>query len=58
MVFVKAAPHNSLVKGLTYFLDEMMEEREEKSEKEELLMKWAGKVARETLGVSSDIIVR
>jgi hypothetical protein len=57
-VFIKAAPHGSLVKGLGYFFETAMDDAEERAgEKERPLIKFGVKLAKETLSSSSGIVV-
>lgn len=55
-VFVKAAPFPSLVKGMLYFLEAGMEDENEGKGKEQSLVKWGKKVAKETLSVGGGIM--
>lgn len=57
-IFVKAAPHAQLVKGLSYFLDLSMDEVVENSErdKEKALLKWGVRVGMETLSMGGGIV--
>lgn len=58
MVFVKAGSFPNLVRGLVHFLDEYMEGKEEKGEKEEAMVKWGKRIAKETISASDAIFVR
>jgi nucleolar MIF4G domain-containing protein 1 len=57
-IFVKAAPHAALVKGLSYFLEmegeELVQNREKKEERG--MLKWGLKVALETLSFGGGIV--
>lgn len=59
-VFVKAIANPSLVKGLSYFLETGMnvdtEEDVKGKGKEEKLVRWGLKIAKEALGVSGSLI--
>lgn len=58
-VFVKAAPHGALVKGMGFFFETAMDDAEEKvvGEKERKVLKFGIKVAKETLSSTSGIVV-
>jgi nucleolar MIF4G domain-containing protein 1 len=55
-IFVKAAPFDTLLKGMLYFFETTLEEEKEKGEKEAAMIKWGVKVAKETMGVGGGII--
>lgn len=57
-VFVKASPHDQLVKGLTYFLESAMEDGIESSrgEKERGLLKWGLRTAVSTLKAGGGMV--
>lgn len=55
-VFVKAAPFDTLLKGMLYFFDTSLDETSEKGEKEKGMVKWGMKVAKETMGVGGGIV--
>lgn len=58
-VFVKAAPHGSLTKGLGYFFETTMEDVQDQStgEREKAVVKFGRKVALETLRMGGSIAV-
>lgn len=58
-VFIKAAPHGQLVKGLAYFFETAMDgvEEQQEGEKERKVIKFGIKVAKETLSSSTGILV-
>jgi nucleolar MIF4G domain-containing protein 1 len=58
-VFIKAAPHGPLLKGLGYFFETAMEEAEDRvdGERERKVVRFGVKVAKETLSSSSGIVV-
>lgn len=55
-VFVKAAPFPALVKGLLYFLETGMDEEDKGRQKEQSVIKWGKKIARETLSIGGGMI--